>query len=329
MKIKPIYAAIFSVMAASIVQAAPNGGSNAGGKPFVQLENQIIEVQNYTTQTIEQQIQELTTNVINTDTELADRVSTLESDFQALDTRVTSLETQMSLTQDRIAVTEQNIDSLTNKASNLETQIDELLTKALQQGTDILTLQQQLATINQQIETILAQTGDHTEEIETLKQQASTLQTEIETNAAGITSLQSELTTTTLLIEGLKSELLNMKGQLANMQIYLAGKQDVINKRCPDGQALVEVSANGSIACETIGSTGIVSGTVSFYEWQEAWQPITLQCPPGRIATGAGHASFFSKPSVHFSQPEGENKWIFSSMMDDRVGYYLRCIKLQ
>jgi hypothetical protein len=301
--------AVLTALSSSASSAAGGGASNAGGKPFVQLENQIIEVQNTLTQTIEQQIQNLTTTVINSDTSLADRVALLEG-------KVLSLE-------DRIAISEQNIASLNTTATNLQNQINGLIATASQQGVDILALQNQLTTTNEQISALLAQSGDHSSEIEALKLTAASLQNQIEINASGITGLQEQLNETKEILTGLQ-------GQLTNFQNALQAKQDILDGKCPDGMALKEIRADGAIVCGMLGANGLEFHQVSQRLWLDAWEANTQYCPQGFFATGggfwevAGHGDH-----VHVNRPYGSNGWQVGVRSDDYVWTYVNCLRMR
>ena len=235
---------ILAIVAALTLNPSAYAGGTPKGKPFVQLGNQIIELQGQMEQTIAEQAEQLTTVAIT-----AEKVATLEGTVLSLEDRVLSLE-------DRVETAEANLSLLNTKATNQQDQINELINGALSHGVDILALQNNLVTINQQIATLETQTGDHAAEIAALQLQATSLTAQIETNAAGLTALQAELVKTNDLIEALEAE-------LALLETVLEAKQNVINHTCEVGQALVEVQGD-SVVCGSVGgASGLTMETVS------------------------------------------------------------------
>ncbi len=261
---------VFVVAALTLIPSAYAGGTPKG-KPFVQLGNQIIELQGQLEQTIEQQVEQLTTVAIT-----ADKVATLEGTVLSLEDRVLSLE-------DRVATAETNLSLLNTKATNQEDQITQLINGALAHGVDILALQNKLITVNQQIATLETEVGDHAAEIAALQLQATSLTAQIETNAAGLTALQAGLEETNELIDALEAE-------LAELQLVLETKQNIINHTCPVGQAVVGISPDSGVGCAAVGT----SGALTAQTWSKVHNftaPVVVhlyQCPTGTtLASGA------------------------------------------
>lgn len=301
MELNKLSVSLLTLLAASSAYAgAPKG------KPFVQLENQIVEVQGQLEQTIEQQVEQLTTTVMTADTALEERVTSLEG-------RTLSLE-------DRVATAVTNLSLLNTKATNQQNQISDLINTAAAHGVNISALQDELATVNQQIVTLETQTGDHASEIAALQAQAASLTNQIEANAAGLTVLEAELADTNTLIVALQA-------QLSHLQIALETKQDIINRRCPDGQALVGVQGDGSIVCAPIGAQGITVQTVFHATYIQPGQLFLLSCPAGTaLASGSFHTL---EGGMNISRTLGGNTWYYhATNAGGSFHLFLQCIAL-
>ena len=282
----------FVVVAALMLVPSAYAGGTPKGKPFVQLGNQIIELQGQLEQTIQEQAEQLTTVAAT-----AEKVNTLEGTVDSLEGRVLSLE-------DRVETAEANLSLLNTKATNQEDQIAQLISDALAHGVDILALQNSLVTINQQIATLETQAGDHATEIDALQAQATSLTNQIEANAAGLTALQAGLAETNELIDALKA-------QLEELQLVLEMKQNIVNGTCSTGQALVQVYVDGSVGCTSLGVSGALTvQTVSKVHSFTAASTIHFYvCPAGTVVAGGSFIKDSGKEMIA-SVPAG-NSWKF------------------
>ncbi|HLF97605.1 MAG TPA: hypothetical protein VI457_10710 [Methylococcaceae bacterium] len=311
----------------SPAQAAAGGGGGAAGKPFVQLQNEIIEVQNVVTQTFEEQVTNLTQVVMTSDTALEGRVSALETQVSSLESRLSGVEDEieaMNITLDdlksRIGTTETNIGLLQIKSGNQQNQIDDLIASALQQGVDILALEAQLAGVNQQIMVLQTTTGDHTAEISDLQLQATSLKSQIETNAAGITTLRTDLTNTKNLIGALQT-------QLSQMQNSLQQLQNAMNYSCAPGTVLSQIDRT-TYTCKGLHTTIVAHGKTL---GSAKWGYLTgAECPAGTVLTGAGWWSYSYHVPHHFhANTANPNVWEMGSVVVDTYWMYLNCLNIE
>lgn len=305
------------VAALTLVPSAYAGGAPKG-KPFIQLGNQIIELQGQMEQTIQQQAEQLTTVAAT-----AVKVDALEETVGTLEDRVLSLE-------DRVSTAEENLLLLKTKATNQENQINELISGALAHGVDILALQADLATVNQQIDILETDVGVHTDQIAVLQAKATSLTALIETNALGLFALQGELATTNDLIDALEA-------QLAQLQLVLEMKQHIINHTCPSNQAFISVQPDGSVVC---GPVGGVSGLVTLTVFKTHTFPNTptsipshnYACPDGStIASGSFLKVSANAKAMSASIPAANNSWLFQvegTNPPTTYQLFLQCIKL-
>jgi len=251
------------IVAAGLPGAAVAGGngSNPNGKPFVAINGELVEVQG--------------------------AVSNLQDQIDTLVGRVDTME-------DRIGADEDAIANLQDTNDLLQTLIDE-------NATDI-------ATINSIVSDLQAQNADLQDQINTNAGDITDLQAQIAANAATIGSLQNVLfevqnglLTLSDSVDGLQSQIDNnitlisgIEDEIASFQDLLDMKQNLINGLCPDGQAIQQVLADGSVVCDvvdngpgTLRSFQVNSGFLTVPGEQE--QILWTSCPAGSVATAPGY----------------------------------------
>jgi|GEM_PF-1858132 len=209
--------------------AGGNGKKHHKGKPFVAINNQIVEV--------------------------LGAISSLQDQIDLLVERVDTVE-------ERVGANEGAISKLHEQNVALDVLVQRNLSDIASIDAEIMLLQQANADLQAQI---TANSGDIT-----------TLQSEVDANSALIatlrsavllveseiisleSSLQLQIENNTQLIGALQSEL----GQITAKLDFI---QNLANGTCPDGSAIQQILADGSVVCGGIaGSSGQLESVTSF-----------------------------------------------------------------
>jgi hypothetical protein len=245
-----------STIGITAVHAAGKGGKRHG-KRFHAIKNALVEVRGAIT-SLQDQIDLLVARVDTVEERVGaneDAIASLQSQNAALDALV-----QQNLTD--IASIETEIGMLQNANAVLQAQLDAY-------SGDMATLQGQLADNEAMIATlqqaiVMAQTD--------LISLESSLQKQVEKNLNLITVLQDEI-------------------DVINANLVL--KQNLVNGTCPNGEAMVEILADGSVVCDAVG--GAATGQLHSVQTlrsvsvpSNATRTLNAYCLPGYIATSAG-----------------------------------------
>ncbi len=283
-------AASLTAMGIAGANAAGNG-SSPKGKPFVSINNQIVEVTGAIS-SLQDQIDLLVA-----------RVDTVEQRVGANEAAIASLQAQNAALQ---AMASQNASDIASiNAAILQLQQANATLQALIAATTgtVTQLQAQLDTnsaliANLQGAVLLAETS-----VITL---GSNLQPQIDNNNALIVALQTEL-------DQLKS--------------LLQAKQDRINGLCPNGQAIQQVLANGSVVCESVGGgasgtlqstyTSLYSGNISSGQYAS----IYATCPTGWVVSGAGHWYAYNWQVVHTYTSSNNGAYLYARNNNPYTSY--------
>jgi len=149
----------------------------------------------------------------------------------------------------------------------------------------------QLLELRTTMETMEEQVQENTSAIQDLEAKASILENAIASNTGNIADLQNELNLVYDRTELLRSE-------LSTIYLMLRLKQDILDGKCGDGEALQEIRPDGSIVCETTGGGGGSSSIRTYRVAGYARVPANgtigswAQCPTGSVYTGGGWASW-------------------------------------
>jgi peptidoglycan hydrolase CwlO-like protein len=260
---KPSVARLLVFLAAGlttiIVNAAPGGG-NPKGKPFIEVQGQILEVMGAVS-SLEDQVESLVSQV-DTLEERVDANHDAIGNIQVANAQLASLisanATDVASIQTAIGIVQSNIDSLQQQAAASQGDVSGLEQQIAENTALILNLQSALASIqNGQI----------------------SLQTD----------LQAQIDSNKVLIQALQSQINSINSLLALKQAYLQGQ-------CASGYALQAINPDGSIFCTTV-SGGSLQTAYAQAQGGSNFGTVGRAhaiCPAGYVRTGGGfHVPYF------------------------------------
>ncbi|MBE9537069.1 MAG: hypothetical protein IMF07_07790 [Proteobacteria bacterium] len=288
---------LLSLLISAALSSTSFAGSSPKGKPFVAINDQIVEV-NGAISSIEEQIEELVASV-----------DTLEERVGANEQAITDLQDENAILETLVAENATDIATINALISDLQAENDQLAIDIAANTGDIATLQ---ATVDANASLIA-----------TL--QAAIVDVNINLGI-GLADLQGQIDNNLALIGGLQ-------GQISNINSLLAAKQNIVNGTCPSGYSIRQIYPNGSVACEydDTGSTSISRVVVSRRTDGAAtgsWHSVTVACPSGYTVTGGGFHMHDQKTQE--SQPYG-NGWrvaTFNNGYFRDIIVYANCIRL-
>ena len=274
------------------VAIVAGNGSTPNGKPFVKINDQLIEVSGAVT-SVQTQVDLLVT-----------QVDTIEGRVVALETAVSDIEANNVMLEAMISQNTTDIASINQAVLDLQAENVILQAQVDANSGDIQTDQAQIAANSTQIASL--QTAIIALENGSIAADAN-LQTLINNNLALITAMQGEI------------DLINSS---------LALKQNIIEGTCPDGEAVIAIGEN-SITCGEIdgGSSTISVSRTSTYTGLSPNQSKTLYayCPwPSRV-TGGGFQLNHSGIVITKSYALGQSTWQVEAVNKsgvNNVGFY-------
>lgn len=276
------------------VARAAGKGANPNGKPFVELQGQIIEVEG--------------------------EVASLHDQMDSIVAKVETLE-------DRVGANEQAIADLTAASMTLQVQIDA-------NADDITSLEADIAALQAQNDDLQAQIEANSGNIDDLRGQIAYNQGLIAALQQSIsdlgTSLQDQIDNNDLLIQSLQSEIVLIQGLLALKQALITqscSEGYAIREVLEDGTVVCEdVSGSGAATLQT----HLASAWESIHHGQ--CESVRARCPDGWTVTGGGF-SIHPYLALYGSHPDGQY-WSagacnFSGYHRLEIFVYAQCIQPQ
>ncbi len=192
-----------------------------------------------------------------------------------------------------------------------------------------------------------------------------TIQNQIDILTGNVSSIEERLEALENAVVGLQSNdrrLLNLIGKNGNaiedntvlieiIQQEIQGlkeaielKQNIIHGRCSDGQAMIGIMEDGSVACAEVGTTGNLERVIS-----SGYKPMqgttaakaTATCPQGYILSGGGFyhpIPTFAGVGLYGSRPAGnggeENQWVvyaynLNIQEETYIMAFANCLRIQ
>ena len=235
-------------------------GSSAKGKPFIEIQGQIVEVMGAVS-SLEDQVESLVSEV-DTLEERVDANHDAIGNIQVANAQLASLisanATDVASIQTAIGIVQSNIDSLQQQAAASQGDVSGLEQQIAENTALVLNLQSALASIqNGQI----------------------SLQTD----------LQAQIVSNNVLIQSLQSQINSINSLLALKQTFLQGQ-------CENGFALQAINPDGSIFCTAVNGGSL---QIAYAQAQGGSNFGTVgrahaNCPDGYARTGGGfHVPYF------------------------------------
>lgn len=246
--------ALSAVLGSTSISAAGKGG-NPTGKPFSAINQRIVEMEE-TIITLQDQI-----NI------LVDRVDTVEQRVIANEDAISTLHDRNAALESLIHQNLSDISSAESEIASLQQSNIDLLALIANNSGDVANLQRMVDLNDVLIKYLQNAILRVLEEAITLE---SSLQAQIDNNLMLIEALQTEVDT------------INEKLEL---------KQNLIREMCVDGAAIQMIRADGSVVCNTHGSSQletVVLGMVSLFVRPGSDISLNVRCPDGYDAVNAG-----------------------------------------
>lgn len=233
------------------------GPGGANGKPFIALDDQIVEVQG--------EISSLQDQVDL----LIGRVDSVEAKVEAGGLAIQNLQATTASLQVLVSQNLSDVAAIESQISQLEIEITSLTAQIASTSGDVAQLEQQLT------------------EMQTLQGQLQAALLAVNTGMIELeVGLQSQIDNNAELIAAIQSEIFSINQILTFQQNLAAGT-------CPGGSAVQDVLADGTYVCGSTGSGG--AGTLQSIRLMKTMNLDPngsnysyLDCPDGWIATSAG-----------------------------------------
>lgn len=202
-------------MSCSFLYAVPNG------KPFVELQGQIVEVQG--------------------------QIATLEERIDDVLLSVTNLEERVTTVEGNVATINAAIERVNANNEVLLIQLVAVLDTATANNEDIQNALAAINSLQSQINDLMGSSEVNAEAIANLQLQIDEQQVFIAANAEGYQALLTQIDDNHDLIQGLTDKIATFDDQLAL-------KQSIINTECAEGMVLSKINADGSYECVLMNS---------------------------------------------------------------------------
>jgi peptidoglycan hydrolase CwlO-like protein len=255
------YLALATAIVALVVTPV-SSGANPKGKPFVELQGQIVEVQGEVS-SLQDQIDALVGQVES----IEDRVTASENAIATLETENTNLQAQLDAHGGSISAMQSEIDALEAQNASLQQQIDDNL-------GDIAACQAQIDENVATIESLNLAVGE-------------------------IASLQAQIDNNNLLIQGLTGDVDTINGILTLKQDILDGQcpyGQSLREIQPDGSIACEYDNHG------VSGISVYWTYRSTYVHNGYYATLETYCGSGYTAVGGGFDAYLmyvieNKPS--------------------------------
>jgi uncharacterized coiled-coil protein SlyX len=288
---------LLSLLISAALSSTAFAGSSPNGKPFIAINDQIIEV-NGAISSIEEQIEELVASVDN-----------IEERVGANEQAITDLQDENAILETLIDQNATDIVTINGLISDLQAENDQLAIDIAANAGDIAALEARVAVNESMIASLQAAIVDVNIALGT-----------------GLADLQGQIDNNLVLINALQ-------GEISNINSLLAAKQNIISGTCSPGYSIRQINTDGSVACEydDTGSTSISRTVVSKYASNAsagAWQAETVYCPSGFTITGGGFHVHQKRWLNSYSAGNGWHVSCYNNGQWSDMIVYANCIKL-
>ncbi len=240
------------------------------GKPFIEIQGQIIEVQ-------------------------AD-VSSLEREYESILAKVSGMQLDL---QGQIDALGEEIDALKVIGDNLEATLAQAVADIEEQGGDVQVLFSALSQVNLDIIELMKITDANDARIEALEAEKTAILADLASLDDGLISVISDISDNNLLIDRLEDE----------VDTLASAKQDDIDGSCPEGTSISTISDDGSLLCATINASGVIDNYfVSDRVWLENTVTESVVCtvetPLGCLAYGTETTFYYDLEEIVLTCPQ-------------------------
>jgi len=177
-------------------------------------------------------------------------------------------------------------------------------------GMPFQNLQQQIYDIAGYAESLSAQQALFFAAISDLEGEVAMLSGAIQSNIGNIATMQEDLNSA-------QAKIGTLEGAVSTLDEQINLKQALISESCPDGAAVRAIYPDGSIACESVGTSTVPGTLKSFFIVKGRLLPIgsgegfSIACPVNTVVTGGGYQGF--DVDTYASRPSSGNRWYLAT----------------